>query len=153
MEDQDLWDLLDIVSSARLSGCKQTLEDKRRDKWTNMNIWLLLHGTCFWITIDERLPTETISHLFTETFHCRSSYLVSRLSVTADILCDSKLQINVTNTASLYFTIVPSLFIGNNKIFIQIQISCVSQAVKVRQRYLCVLFTHFIKQLTLSMRN
>merc|ERR1712012_953817 len=93
---------------------KQTLEDKRRDKWTNMNIWLLLHGTCFWITIDERLPTETISHLFTETFHCRSSYLVSRLSVTADILCDSKLQINVTNTASLYFTIVPSLFIGNN---------------------------------------
>ena len=32
MEDQDQWDLLDIVSSARLSGCKRTLEDRRKDK-------------------------------------------------------------------------------------------------------------------------
>ena len=49
MEVQALLDLLDTASSARLLECRQTLEDKRKDKM-DTDQGFTLHGLRDWMT-------------------------------------------------------------------------------------------------------
>merc|ERR1719445_1553622 len=59
LEAQALLDLLDTASSARLLECRQTLEDKRKDKM-DTDQGFILHGLRDWMTQD--MIARLISH-------------------------------------------------------------------------------------------
>jgi len=59
LEVQALLDLLDTASSARLLECRQTLEDKRKDKM-DTDQGFILHGLRDWMT--QEMIARLISH-------------------------------------------------------------------------------------------
>merc|ERR1712130_11662 len=101
LEAQGQLDLLDIVSSARLLECRQTLEDKRRDKMDTDQA-LTLYGLRDWMTQEMTARLSTHSNPPSPPSPSKIIFTAEVVTIIKDVWLRFTIVISIIKTVTNY---------------------------------------------------